>query len=1195
MTKQLTHNPSSHALHRDIFFQQPSETTKQTQQRTTSQSPQSPLQHGLQHHDPNGPVRYSQQQQQQERHPSSDNNNMSPPDPVSHLPDGSSPGPVDAHSLQERLRRLSVHDDGDAASGRPKPPGQRISEYENALTPSIPRQALGFKVIKRADTRADRVQITDFPNEILTHILSHLHPDSHAAVALVSKRFYSLVTTPHAWRMAFQRFFPSQDVLPATGVAPAIPWEQDDADVVRSEIRHFTRLTPHASWRSEYLLRTRLLRSLARGKPGTSSGGIGSSSRTSQSGKKGSAVLTYNTKLPSVVTHIHAAFKPGGKKSPRVIHGTADMGIASASDPTSGKVEKWGLDDPFAFAQLDEVVPHLLPYGLGEGPAAVPNVMDVSQPYGLVGGEGFPGGRVFYRPTGEYRGKYLGEETGLIEAHPDIPKIPELSEGICSIWIAKSSTVPSLTQSMVGILTGSTLGVVTAFALGYDPSGPYYRNGEISARWVLSPGVPIISLKVDDSYNQKRKTLNRVWAVALNALGEVFYLCQPPSPHASKTKSDDSAKLAWHAGRTTYWHLVEGTRRQARPDESGRNAVRGAYTPRSPSASMDLKKDQLIAEAREIEKFLRYKPAHFRKVCHGWDMRRRLEVDFADDNAYGAGESIFIVECGLDEAQSSSLRRFSRTVTSPTQPSAPDEPKSQPVTEPAAEPAPVTSLFGGGSTRSPSPNSSSSPLLKRVLSASGKQSPTSVTGIGKTGMDDWIETSFVSKELGHVSITTSGIDTSLLALVTSFEDPLKDATGSTGDGQATPTKQASSDIPGRRARFLGLGTSTGKILLWNMRERHTGDGLNPIRIIQTESPEISCLAISALYLVHGGSDGLVQAWDPLASTLDPIRTLNARSPSRLPRHLLTINPSLRNTNFSAVGAIYLDPDPTVLHGMVAFGTFVRYWAYSSSHQPTGRKRRLRHSDIHGRAAGRRHGGGVKGYIAAETEELRLEQRMKAREQARLRSRFGVGLGDLTEEEAIRYAEMISQESFQVDEQRRTSASDTGSTADLDTTSTTGSMDTVTPEPSVTDLSPPAASSSAQVETTDESDYELQIQAAIRLSLLEGVNDMGRSPKGNSSGEYDAPITFREKRGKRSSSSSPSSSHTPLPLVKQPEPSSATTSSPIQDDDLELALKLSLAEEENRKAFLANVGPAGEDFPPLESEGVGKGKGKGRAA
>ncbi len=174
-------------------------------------------------------------------------------------------------------------------------------------------------------------------------------------------------------------------------------------------------------------MRTRLLRSVARGKPGANSG-IGPSVRSGQNLKKSGAVLTYNSKLPWIITNVHAVFSAVGKKPPRVLHGSAEMGVGSTSDPTVGKVEKWGLDDPNFFSQLDEVVPNLEPYGVGEGPAAMPNIMDVSSTYGLVGGEGFPGGRVFFRGTDERRGRYLWQDTPIIDMTPEIPKIPELTE-----------------------------------------------------------------------------------------------------------------------------------------------------------------------------------------------------------------------------------------------------------------------------------------------------------------------------------------------------------------------------------------------------------------------------------------------------------------------------------------------------------------------------------------------------------------------------------------------------------------------------------------------------------------------------------------------------------------------------------------------------------------------------------------------
>lgn len=98
--------------------------------------------------------------------------------------------------------------------------------------------------------------IDNLPNEILTHALSHLPATDLSSVALVSQRFHALVTTPHAWRAAFARFFPGT----VTEVAPRI-------ESFRTDKRAFCRLTALATWRSEYIIRTRLLRSLSRGKP----------------------------------------------------------------------------------------------------------------------------------------------------------------------------------------------------------------------------------------------------------------------------------------------------------------------------------------------------------------------------------------------------------------------------------------------------------------------------------------------------------------------------------------------------------------------------------------------------------------------------------------------------------------------------------------------------------------------------------------------------------------------------------------------------------------------------------------------------------------------------------------------------------------------------------------------------------------
>lgn len=1000
--------------------------------------------------------------------------------------------------------------------------------------------------------------------------------------------------------MAFIRYFRGQDAIntPSERARQESRDEVDDPNSVRSELRYFTRLTLLASWRSEYLLRIRLLRNVARGKPSTSFGSIGST-RAGQSGKRASAVLTYNSKLPWVVTNLHAVFSPNGKKQPRVISGAAELGVGTVSDPTTGKVEKWGLDDPFSFGQLDEMFPNLSPYGLGDGPAAVPNVMDVSPMYGVVGGGGFPGGRPHYRGVNEVRGRYLGQSNSIIDMVPEIPKIPEMSEAICSVWIAKSAAVPSATQSMVGIMTGSTLGIVTTYAIKSDSAGPRFSNGDITARWALSPGVPIVGIRVDDNYSTKRKVIGRVLAVVLNALGEVFYLKEPPTPPTNRAKSDDLSRAAWTSGRSVSWELIEATRRRAHPDDDDKNAVRGTYSPRSHSDAMNLSKEQVIAESREIEKFLRHTPAHFRRVCDGWDMRRRLEVDFAGGDEDGSAENIVVITCGREKGEPVGIVRYTRHGVE-VGPTVSALASGRHVTiSPPAETHASPSIFSGPSgpdVASPPVESPREPSPSPGTLAITRE-PQRSSNIGV--MDDWRITTFTMKHPANAEITTSNIDLSMYAVLASFEDPLQP--GPTGMGRTSEADTSAAggsavEIPGRRSRLFAIGTNTGLVVLWDVRAGPSRHPIQPLRVIQTESPEISCLALSALYVVHGSSDGQVQIWDPLASTPDAIRTLSSRSSGRVPRHIINANPTLSHANYSAVGAIFLDPDPTVLRGVLAFGTLLRYWTYSSTNQLPGRKRRLRHSDAHGRPSTRRHGGAVSSYIAAETAELRREQEHRSREQTRLRNRFGVGLGDLTEEEAIRYAQMVSEEAFLLDEQRRLSASDTGSAADAGETassagSSVSSADTVTPEPSLSGVSPPAPSLPVLQEETDD-DYEAQIQRAIRLSLMEGVNDVGQSPRGNSSGDYDFPVKVKDsskkKNGKRSSAStSPTNSRAQTPMVQFGEPSGyivASSPSPgvDPDEDLELALRLSLAEQEGSSGQRAHQGPGVglDEFPPL---------------
>lgn len=1058
----------------------------------------------------------------------------------------------------------------------------------------------------------------------MTHILSHLPASALSTVSLVSRRFYSLVTTPHAWRIAFSRFFPGQvgaeDSI--TAVVNRCGSDQEARDMLRSEHRSFTRLTALASWRSEYILRTRLLRSLEKGKPSQIAPGRGASSRSNSAANNANAVVTYNSQMFATITNIHAVFGTG-KKSPRFMHGTDETGTACTSDPNIGKVDNWGLTDPQALPQFSDLFVGHQPYGNDDGPAGLPNCMDLSQPYGMVYGEGFPGGQAYFRPSEEMRGRFLSQPVDLVDHQSGIPKIPSLTEAISAVWIAKDNkSVPSMTDGLIGIMTGSTLGIVTAYSLGADTfHGHRIGKGQLTAKWVLSPGVPIVCLKVDDSYNAQRKASGRIWAVALNALGEVFYLTSTPSSALTESKLDEesASRNAWTTGRTAYWFLVESSRRVARDDPYHEFEIPGSYSPRSSSNKMRLSTAQIAAETLEVEKFLAYRPAHFRKICEGWDMRRKLEVDFAGDDGNKAGEAIFVIKCGILEGERAEIKRFTRWKYE----LAPLEDYPLPKTPPmVASYKTMASLFGDSRaialSRTSTPEQSSSvtsvlcgtSVINRARTSFPEYSPglpasgTSTEMFSSTIAEEWRLSTLSLKDFPNVEITASAIDMSIPALLTVDEDPLLTMNGSSNVSTplATPSAQGApttASVPGHRGRFLTIGTKTGIVIVWNMRGPQSTNPvmvneLQPLRVIYTDSPEISCLAVSALYIVHGGNDGLVQTWDPLGSRLLPVRTLNSRFSSRARRRLVQAAASIHGVgiNLYAAGAIIIDPDPTVLRGMVSLGTHLRYWSYSSSSadQYQSKKRRLRRSGERGSNGssdkftntGR---GALMDYIATEQEELQNEKLRSERQDARLRARFGVGFGGLNEEEALRYAEMISAETFQKDEERRTV--DTGYEADSGDPSSMQSVwsssATATPEGSV------GSRMRSPTQSTDDK-FDQDLEEAIRLSLLHGVDSDGRSPKANGSGEYDIPITYKQKKGRRSASSSPPSSQAVKHRTNLTP--SGSKYEGVAADDLDFALRLSLAEEQSRAEHTCEMDDTPEDeFPSLESPVVGKGKGR----
>jgi hypothetical protein len=972
------------------------------------------------------------------------------------------------------------------------------------------------------------------------------------------------VTTPHAWRVAFSRYFPGPYVLEKDHVAAAT------SDLLISDKRAFTRLTALASWRSEYILRTRLLRSLSRGKPAqpAPSGKHGSSRGSGI--QNGSAVATYTSQLIYPVSHIDAVFASGvTKKQPLFIHGAAEQGAASTSDPTLGKTGTWGLSAQQLFQHFADIFPGDAEYGLGSGDmVGLPNSMDVSQPYGMVYGEGCPHGRSYFISSGEQRGRFLSISEADSEPRLGIPAVNQITTAISSVWIAKFPNVLKMTNGLVGMLSGSSSGILTAYSLGTSPvHDRRFERGQVTAKWVLSPGVPIIAIAVDENFSAKRHAQRRIWAAVLNALGEVFYLTEIPSQPdmPAKLNAEQLDRLAWKTGRSVRWELIEATRRIARPDPFNRQLVDGSYSPRSSSDSMGLDENQIAAETREIEKFLAFKPKHFRKVCDGWDMRRQFKVDFAGDDLNGAGESILILNCGLDEGQEASIRRFTRQKFRVERPLTSDPYPGLPL------PKTSGSLFGGPSSPDMVGTETPSSVPRSRASSHMGDCESSSVNI------EWRLSDFVFDGSKSIQLTASALDLSTYAQLTVSEDPLLGMSGASTASSplSSPlphmgSPSSVSEVPGQRARYLAAGTATGSVYMWDVRAptSRTAEVINtvsPLRLIRTESPQISCLALSSLYLVHGGNDGLVQAWDPLASSSRPIRTLHSRFSSRARRRLIQAEASVLGvgSNYYAAGAICLDPDPTVLRGIVSLGTHIRYWSYSASaaDEYKSNKRRLRRGQrgSNGSPEGQRFSntgrGALRDYIADERMELERQKIAAQKERERLSGRFGIDLlgPDATEDELIAYAQMLSEEVYNSDElkRRESGASPLASSA---------SSDTIAAQDSSFPPRESSSSSSPTLETVEE-EIAPDIAEAIRLSLLDENPGSWDSPPSES-----IPIKYAKgtKINRRRSSNSYAAT-------------AAESSTHQEEDDLEFALQLSLAEEQSREDAMA---AQEEEFPAL---------------
>ena len=973
-------------------------------------------------------------------------------------------------------------------------------------------------------------------------------------MSLVSRRFHKLITSPHAWRIAFSRYFPGDMILQQRAAASISTVQTQHT--LKTDKRAFSRLSALASWRSEYILRTRLLHSLGRGRPALQPSTRATSSRHANSSNS-AAVVTYGSGLLYPISHIHATFGVGlNKKQPLFMHGAAEQGIASISDPSAGKIGNWGLGDYEAFKHFADLFVGESEYGLGLGEmVGMTNVMDLSQQYGKVYGEACPGGRLFFTSPAEQRGRFL-PMTSKPAHDVGIPDVDMIGCAVTAVWLAKSENVLKATNGVFGLLAGFSNGVLAAYALGVNPvHDRRLEKGEPTAKWVLSPGVPIVGICIDESFSARRHSQARVFAVILNALGEVFYLQDVPTRPDYKGKPDTQGldRLSWQTGRSAEWQLIEATRRVAKPDPFNTAAVDASYSPRSSCDRTGLGKEQIAAETTEVESYLSKKPKYFQDICEGWDMRRKIMVDFGGDDRHGGGESIFVIACGLDEDSSPSIRRFSRR-------------KTKLIVDFDLEPYPTIqpellrqSIFGGVSVsvQQSSRQTASPGSVPRSRTSSHDESQDSMF---KT---EWSQSSYTFGSFRGLQITTATTDNSDLALLSASEDPLLGMSGSSNTSSpfGSPLGQASSpssasDIPGSRARYLAIGTATGVVIVWDMRAplSSTVDVVNtvqPLKIINTRSPQVSSLALTSLYLVHGGNDGLVQAWDILGSTLEPIRVLNSSMSMRARRRIAQAEASIQGVghNYYAAGAIVLDSDPTILRGMVSLGTHLRYWSYSSTSADaykTKKRGQLRRRSERGSNSATNEqryshtGRGIlRDYIANEQQELQRDKIVRRAEEERLSGRFGINLlgPGASEAEILAYATMLSEEAYTSDEVKRQGSEEGRMLASMSKRS-----------------SRPAQ---------DGSEVDPEVAEAIRLSLLESGPSSPAIPN--------VPIRY----AKTSKPGTPS---------KRSQAESSTSSAvAAEESDLDFAIQLSLAEEQSRQA-------AEEDFPSLISSKKGKGRG-----
>ncbi|KAF3084822.1 hypothetical protein TWF569_010908 [Orbilia oligospora] len=99
--------------------------------------------------------------------------------------------------------------------------------------------------------------IYKIPTEILRHIIAYLDPPSLLSLTLTNHYFHKLISSPHTWRLLFLQWFPDSKGQFTPLTAPPDP--------AQAKLHPDDLETNH--WRTEAILRSRLLRNLNKARP----------------------------------------------------------------------------------------------------------------------------------------------------------------------------------------------------------------------------------------------------------------------------------------------------------------------------------------------------------------------------------------------------------------------------------------------------------------------------------------------------------------------------------------------------------------------------------------------------------------------------------------------------------------------------------------------------------------------------------------------------------------------------------------------------------------------------------------------------------------------------------------------------------------------------------------------------------------